>query len=175
MIKLLDLIEDKQIIGQGEQGTVYNFGPNKIKKVSNYLNGFTPGEIELYNIFNKHPDVFPHIYKLTKNYVIMDKIDSPGKTLMDVYNFLDDINIWRDDDFITNIYESVKNNNLKIFNQILQKAKELNRIDIYNTLNKCLEFCIRLNKLFKDKFIDIQLSNVGINNNKLKIFDLAND
>jgi hypothetical protein len=105
----------------------------------------------------------------------MDKIDSPGKTLMDVYNFLDDINIWRDDDFITNIYESVKNNNLKIFNQILQKAKELNRIDIYNTLNKCLEFCIRLNKLFKDKFIDIQLSNVGINNNKLKIFDLAND
>jgi len=117
--------------------------------------------------------MFPHIYKLTQDYVIMDKIDSPSKELMDVYNFLDDVDIWRDDDFLTNIYDEVKNNNLKIFQQSLQKAKELNRMDIYDTLKKCLNFCIELNKLFKNKFIDIQLSNVGIDDKgKIKIFDL---
>ena len=165
--------KSKEKIGSGEHGEVYNVGLNKIFKKSNKVNGFTLSEIENYNLFNQYPDLFPYIYKLTNDYIIMDKLDSPGRELMDVYNFLDDINIWRDDDFITNIYESVKNNDLKIFNQILQKSKELNKEDIYNTLKKCLEFCIKLNKLFKDKFIDIQLSNIGIDSeNKIKIFDL---
>jgi len=160
-------------IGSGEHGRVYNSRKNKIIKKSNSLKGFSQDELENYQLFNQHPDMFPHIYKLTQDYVIMDKIDSPSKELMDVYNFLDDVDIWRDDDFLTNIYDEVKNNNLKIFQQSLQKAKELNRMDIYDTLKKCLNFCIELNKLFKNKFIDIQLSNVGIDDKgKIKIFDL---
>lgn len=178
MIKLVNLLKElktypKKSIGGGEHGDAYLVGKDKIVKKSNKLNGFTPNEIENYNLFNQHPDLFPHIYKLTNNYVIMDKIDSPGKILMDVYNFLDSIDIWRDEDFITNIYDSLRFNDFKIFNQILQKAKELNRIDVYNTLKKCLDFCIKLNKIVKNKFIDIQISNIGVDNEgKIKIFDL---
>ena len=59
--------------------------------VSPNENFFDINEIENYQLFNQHPDLFPHIYKLTKDYVIMDKLNSPGKPLMDVYNFLDDV------------------------------------------------------------------------------------
>ena len=179
MIKLLNILNElkiypKEKIGSGEHGDVYNVGSNKIIKKSNILGGFTSDEIENYQLFNQYPDIFPHIYKLTKNYVIMDKVDSPGKILMDIYNFLDDINIWREEDFIKNIYYSIKNNNLEVFNQVLQKAKELNRIDVYNTLKKCLNFCIELNKLFKNKEIDLHLGNIGVDNTgKIKIFDVS--
>ena len=186
MIKLLDILKEiqiqpKKIIGQGEQGNVYNVGNNKIVKRSTYQDGFSSDEIETYNLFNQHPDIFPHIYKLTKNYVVMDKLNSPGKPLMDVYNFLDDIDPlsgdsmpWREEDFLNNIYKGLYNNNLEIFNLILQKAKKLNRMDIYNTLKKCLDFCIELKKIFKNKRIDVTLGNVGIDNDgKIKIFDAS--
>jgi hypothetical protein len=178
MIKLTNLLKElkiysKKSIGSGEQGEAYLVGKDKVVKKSNKANGFTPNEIENYNLFNQHPDLFPHVYKLTKDYVIMDKLNSSSKELMDVYNFLDDINIWRDEDYITQIYDSLRFNDFKIFNQILQKAKELNRMNVYNTLKKCLDFCIKLNKIFKNKFIDIQLSNIGVDNTgKIKIFDL---
>lgn len=163
----------KEKIGSGEHGETYNVGSNKIIKKSNKVNGFTSNEIENYNLFNQHPDLFPHVYKLTKDYVIMDKLDSPGKELMNVYNFLDDIDIWRGEDYITQIYDSLRFNDFKTFNQILQKSKELNRMDVYDTLKKCLDFCVKLNKIFKNKFIDIQLSNIGVDNaGKIKIFDL---
>ncbi len=184
--KLLNILKEiqiqpKKMIGQGEQGNVYNVGNNKIVKRSTYQDGFTPDEIEIYNLFNQHPNIFPHIYKLTKNYVIMDKLNSPGKSLGDVYNFLDNIDPlsgdsmpWREEDFLNNIYKDLYNNNLEIFNLILQKAKKLNRMDIYNTLKKCLDFCIELKKIFKNKRIDVTLGNVGIDNGgKIKIFDAS--
>ena len=174
-------IQPKKIIGHGEQGNVYNVGNNKIVKRSTYRDGFTPDEIEIYNLFNQHPDIFPHIYKLTKDYVVMDKVDSPGKPLGDVYNFLDDIDPlsggsmpWREEDFLQKIYRSLYNNNLEIFNSILQKAKKLNRMDIYDTLKKCLDFCIKLKELFQNKRIDVHLGNVGVDNDgKIKIFDAS--
>ena len=181
MIKLVDILREIQIqpkkrIGSGEHGNVYNVGKNKIVKNSTNSKGFSQDEIEIYNIFNQYPDIFPHIYKLTKDYVIMDKIDSPGKELMNVYNFLDDVDIWRDEDFLTNIYDEVRNNNLKITQQILQKVKELGKMDIYNTLKKCLDFCIELKELFQNKHIDVHLGNVGVDNNgKIKIFDASFD
>ena len=174
-------IQPKKIIGHGEQGNVYNVGSNKVVKRSTYRDGFTPDEIEIYNLFNQYPDIFPHIYKLTKNYVVMDKLDSPGKPLGDVYNFLDDIDPlsggsmpWREEDFLQKIYRSLYNNNLEIFNSILQKAKKLNRMDIYDTLKKCLDFCIKLKELFQNKRIDVHLGNVGVDNDgKIKIFDAS--
>jgi len=191
MIKLVDILKEIQIqpkkrIGSGEHGNVYNVGKNKIVKKSTNLKGFSQDEIEIYNLFNRHPDMFPHIYKLTKDYVIMDKLDSPGKELMDVYNFLDDVDPspenkwksmpWSEEDFLQNIYKSLHDNNLETFNQILQKAKESNRMDVYNTLKKCLDFCIKLKELFQNKRIDVHLGNVGIGNDgKIKIFDASFD
>jgi hypothetical protein len=191
MIKLVDILKEIQIqpkkrIGYGDQGNVYNVGKNKVVKKSTNLEGFSQDEIEIYNLFNQHPDIFPHIYKLTKDYVIMDKIDSPGKELMNVYDFLDDVDPspenkwksmpWREEDFLQNIYKSLYDNNLETFNQILQKAKESNRMDVYNTLKKCLDFCIKLKELFQNKRIDVHLGNVGIGNDgKIKIFDASFD
>jgi hypothetical protein len=179
MIKLIDILKEIQIrpkkrIGSGEHGNVYNVGKNKIVKNSTNPKGFSQDEIEIYSIFNQHLDIFPHIYKLAKDYVIMDRLDSPGKELMDIYNFLDNINIWRDEDFLTNIYDEVRSNNLKTTQQILQKVKELGKMDIYNTLKKCLYFCIELKKLFQNKRIDVHLGNVGVGNDgKIKIFDVS--
>ena len=151
MIKLVNLLKEIQTrpktrIGTGMEGDVYNVGKNKVVKKTGNLDGFTPKELKNYDLFNQHPDIFPHIYKLTKYYIIMDKLDSPGKPLMDVYNFLDDVDPlsgnsmdnmpWREEDFIEKIYESIKNNDLETINQILKKAKKLNRTEIYNKLKK---------------------------------------
>jgi hypothetical protein len=184
MIKLVDILREIQIqpkkrIGYGNQGNVYNIGKNKIIKKSTNPKGFSQDEIEIYTLFNQHPDVFPNIYKLTKDYVIMDKLDSPGKELMNVYDFLETTNLWREQDYLNNIYRMISNQNpddLEIFNQILQKAKESNRMDVYNTLKKCLDFCTRLKKVFGNKPIDIWLPNVGVDNSgKIKIFDASFD
>ena len=99
MIKLVDILKEiqtqpKKRIGHGNQGNVYNVGKNKIVKKSTNPKGFSQDEIEIYNLFNQHPDVFPHIYKLTKDYVIMDKLDQ--NPLGDVYNFLETTNMWRE-------------------------------------------------------------------------------
>jgi hypothetical protein len=188
MTKLINLLKEIQTrpktrIGTGMEGDVYNVGKNKVVKKTGNLDGFTPKELKNYNLFNQHPDIFPHIYKLTKHYVIMDKLDSPGKSIMDVYNFLDDIDPssrdsmdsmpWREEDFIEKIYESIKNNDFKTFNQILQKAKQLNRTDIYDTLKKCLDFCVKVNEIFKNTLIDMHMNNIGLDDKgQIKIFDL---
>jgi hypothetical protein len=182
MIKLVDILKEIQIqpkkrIGYGNQGNVYNIGKDKVVKKSANPEGFSQDEIETYNLFNQHSDVFPHIYKLTKDYVIMDKLDQ--KPLGDVYDFLETTNLWREEDYLINIYKMISNQNpddLETFNQILQKAKESNRMDVYNTLKKCLDFCTRLKKVFRNKPIDIWLPNVGVDNNgEIKIFDASFD
>ena len=182
MIKLVDILKEiqtqpKKRIGHGNQGNVYNVGKNKIVKKSTNPKGFSQDEIEIYNLFNQHPDVFPHIYKLTKDYVIMDKLDQ--KPLGDVYNFLETTDMWREEDYLINIYQMIStndSNDLEIFNQILQKTKELNKMDLHNTLKKCLDFCIKLKKIFKGKPIDVWLPNVGVDSDgKIKIFDASFD
>ena len=99
MIKLVDILKEiqtqpKKRIGHGNQGNVYNVGKNKIVKKSTNPKGFSQDEIEIYNLFNQHPDVFPHIYKLTKDYVIMDKLDQkPYCSIIITYSPLFDHNL----------------------------------------------------------------------------------
>jgi hypothetical protein len=90
MIKLTDLLKElniqpKPILGKGEQGTVYPLGKNRIIKKSNwYSDGMSKEELRDYELYNQHPDVFPHIYKITKHYVIMDKLDTSLKEFRDI-------------------------------------------------------------------------------------------
>jgi hypothetical protein len=176
MIKLIDLLKEiktyrKELVGDGEQGDVYPIGKDKV--VKKVFEDWDDEEIKTYKLFNQHPDLFPHVYKIAKDYVIMDRIDSPAKELTDAVEFLRG-NMWPYDG-IDGIYRSIKrNNNLKEFNQILQKAKELNKTDIYNTLKECFEFFTKLNKLFPNRYLDTNDGNTGIDrrDNKIKIFDL---
>ena len=80
MIKLINLLKElttqpKPELGSGEQGWVYPLGKNKVIKKSNRTDGITKQELRDYELFNQHPDVFPHIYKITKDYIITDKLD----------------------------------------------------------------------------------------------------
>jgi hypothetical protein len=188
MVKLIDLLREIQTrpktkIGSGMQGNVYNVGKDKVVKKTSNTDGFDKDEIWSFNLFNKHPEVFPHIYKLTKHYVIMDKLDSPGKPIMDAYKFLDDVNPlspkyldsmpWREEDIMEKTYKSVMKNDFTEFNKILEITKKLNRMDVHDTLKKCLDFCIKLHKVLSGKWIDIHMGNVGLDKNgEIKIFDL---
>jgi hypothetical protein len=176
MIKLIDLLNElktypKELVGAGEQGDVYPIGKDKVVKKA--YDDWEPEEIETYKLFNQHPDLFPHVYKIGKDYIIMDKIDSPAKELTDVSEFLQDQNINNIDD-VGDINTLIRLNKLEIFNQILQKAKESNKIEIHNTLKKGLEFFTKLNKLFPNMYIDTHSGNIGIDrrDGKIKIFDL---
>ena len=170
MIKLLDILKETYL-GGGEQGKVYTVGKDKIKKQSNFLDGFTQDELYFYNQFNKYPNIFPKIYELTKSYVIMDRLyDIPD--LNNVLNYLEQINIWRDEDPMTMIYYSLKNNDLSEINTLLNKAK--NNKTIYNSLLKYIKFTQNILDAFPNKSIDFQTSNVGVDSNgDLKIFDLV--
>ena len=187
MIKLVDLLKEiqtrpKPIMGSGMQGNVYNVGKDKVVKYSSNTDGFDKEEIQNYSLFNKHPEIFPHIYKLDKHYVIMDKLDFLEE-IYDAYNFLDDVNPlspkyldsmpWREEDIMEKIYKSVMKNDFTEFNEILELTKKLDRMDVYNTLKKCLDFCIKLHKILSGKWMDIHMGNVGLDKNgNIKIFDL---
>jgi hypothetical protein len=182
MIKLIDILNEiktypKELVGSGDSGDVYPVGNDKV--VKKVYADWEPENIKMYELFNQYPDLFPHVYKIGKDYVIMDKIDSSAKELTDAAEFLRN-NGWQYDG-IGDIYTLIRYNELEIFNQILQKAKKLNKIEIYNTLKKCLEFFTELNKLFLNKLhkvldgsIDTNDGNFGIDrrDGKIKIFDL---
>ena len=217
MIKLVDLLKEIQTrpkpeLGRGEQGSVYPLGKDKVVKQTNFTDGITKNELEDYKTFNQHPDIFPHVYKLTSHYVITDKLDTSLKEFKDpkfwlflcengwwdkepesqwweydsktgLYNWTDRYKPYIDYDDIkivedpfTKTFKCVVNNNLKPFNYVLQKAKEQGEIQYVNTLKEILDFCTKINKVFKGEWRDVHIGNIGRDkNNKLKIFDVTSD
>jgi hypothetical protein len=219
MIKLINLLKElttrpKPELGRGEQGTVYPLGKNKIIKKSNwYDDGMSKQELRDYKIFNQHPDVFPHIYKITKHYVIMDKLNTSLEEFKDInlrkfiakngwwesenppahgwtFNsktglydykyedeepYIDDEDVIYNDPF-TQVYRDLRDNNLRAFNHVFQKAKEQGETKIYNALKEALDLCVRINKAFKGQFKDVHMNNIGRDSSgKLKIFDVTLD
>ena len=79
MIKLVDLLNemyDKDLIGpdygEGGQHKIYLYDKDKIIK----FNYDGEGEIgDNLKIFTKHPDVFPKVYDIGYDYVILEKLD----------------------------------------------------------------------------------------------------
>ena len=170
MIKLVNILKEI-VIGSGEQGIVHSIGKDKIIKKSHSDSGFSGEDMFFYEKFNKHPNIFPKIYQLTKKYVIMERLD-PNINQGKVLDFLESIGMWVDDDPLTQIYNSVKKDNFKELNIIFSKCPK----EIYDILTNWLNFCKKINNMFPQKSLDVQISNVGTDkNNNLKIFDLALD
>lgn len=86
MIKLFDLLKkqiqkslneeyDKNLVGdeyaEGGQHKIYTYGEDKVIKFGHY------GENLGYNvqIFTKYPEIFPKVYDIGDDYVILDKLD----------------------------------------------------------------------------------------------------
>ena len=80
MIKLLSILKEitfKEPIGQGSEHIIYPYSkdPNKVIKT------FDPDEKESINkdqitTFQKHPDIFPIVYKVTDKYAILEKLNT---------------------------------------------------------------------------------------------------
>jgi hypothetical protein len=78
MIKLVDLLKemyDKNLIGsewgEGGQHIVYEYGPDKVIKF-NHERGKLGYNVK---IFTEHPDVFPKVYDMGEDYIILEKLD----------------------------------------------------------------------------------------------------
>ena len=82
MIKLSDIlkeinIQQKDQLGSGQRSSVYpyNKDPEKIiKTVSDYEDD-NEFDLEQIKIFQKHPDIFPLVYKVTDKYAILEKLN----------------------------------------------------------------------------------------------------
>lgn len=62
-------------VGNGAYGIIFNYPGNKIEKIS-FL-GFTPNEYKFYNYLKNNPtSIFPKIYDLEKDQVIMEKLNT---------------------------------------------------------------------------------------------------
>ena len=215
MIKLVDLLKELNIqskieLGAGMNGWAYPLGKDKV--VKKFANPITQEEIEDYELFNQHPDIFPHVYKVTEKWVVMDKLDTTLKGFRDTvprfmqengwiqdahynpklylehgwkYDSKTGLSSWVgdgkpdiDDEFLEDavykVFDSVRRNDFKPINSILQKAKEQGKTDIYNTIKEILDFSIKLNKVFKGQIKDIHKENIGRGSDgKLKVFDTA--
>jgi len=172
-------IKHKDPIGDGEQGIIYNVGKDRVVKKSRYEDGFTDDEIEKYKLFNKYPNNFPHVYKLSDTYIVMEKLDL---NFTDAINFYEEeyemeseeTDRWRyDDNWANYIYDNIHHNKLNSIKNLLKQSKQ-NNINAYNTYLKTIKLAKILNKIFKNEYIDFHSGNLGLDKNgNLKIFDLS--
>lgn len=189
LIKILRELKttNKPIFGSGMSGAnVYNVGKDKVVKYRD--GGLSPDDLRFYKLFNKYPDVFPHVYKLTKDYVVMDKLKE-DKELFELYKYFADKVEWDKDklkdiewgeleDPLTAAYYAVRNkgNYRNEFEIIKKYLKSNGEIGYYNTLIKCYKFCDKVNSIMNGEFIDMHMGNVGLDSqNNLKIFDISVD
>ena len=75
MIKLINILKEiifKTPIGQGSEHIIYPYSkdPNKVIKTSSQ--SVNKNQI---TIFQKHPDIFPIVYKITDKYAVLEKLD----------------------------------------------------------------------------------------------------
>ena len=181
-MKLTDIlkeikIKNKNILGQGYHGEVFNFekDPTKIIKKPLGNNKFSEDELKFYKEFNQHPNLFPHIYKITPTYVVMDKLNPINWE--GLLNFLEIINMWREEDPLNKIWDIVTHNeDPKELNNIIEYCKQNNELKHLQTINKYIKFAEEIYNFFKNKNIDFHSGNIGEDvKGNLKIFDLSLD
>jgi hypothetical protein len=114
MIKLKTLLDELQVKaksslanGQNQAVMPFKLDPSKVIKVplKNTI------DLDMYEIMSKHPDIFPKVYKITPQYVIIEKVNS--KVAYDqitwLYNQFE--NFWiESDNPISNDFESAMEN-----------------------------------------------------------------
>ena len=197
MIKLLSILKEitfKEPIGQGSEHIIYPYSkdPNKVIKT------FDPDERESINkdqitTFQKHPDIFPIVYKVTDKYAILEKlntkkvIDELEKLEVEFFNLkwksnkkrkysilLDDL--MEDDnlegiDFIGKLYyliQKTPSSSLK---------KELDTLSSFTQnpklLKKWIDFLIKLSSIMGQTELDMHAEQFGYNSEEnLKLLDI---
>jgi hypothetical protein len=185
MIKLLDIlnelnIQPKDQLGSGQSSSTYpyNKDPEKIIKTVSDYDDNNKFDLEQIKIFQKHPDIFPLIYKVTDKYAVLEKLNinkaynemlSWGKQVKKTNNilsyFMQDEE-YEYDDYAGILYYFLKQNSENELESLYSKIKDGDKLKAWVSL---IKKAINLN-LKSD--LDIHGEQFGYNNNnKLKLLD----
>jgi hypothetical protein len=174
--KVLTEITFKTPIGQGSEHIIYPHSkdPNKVIKTSSQ--SVNKNQI---TTFQKHPDIFPIVYKITDKYAVLEKLDvnqvitELEKLEVEFFNLkwhsdkkrkysilLDDLMENNDDnyDFIGLLYYLLQNNPSSLKSELntlysLTQNPEL--------LKKWIDFLLQIISIFGKKDLDIHAEQFG--------------
>jgi hypothetical protein len=212
MIKLLDILKELEIpslpgieeeldelnikqktkLGSGDsaEGETYDFklSPDKVIKKYTLTNPKT--KYAQYELMKKYPEFFVKVYKVTPNYVIMEKVKVPVTDLKELQNFINNdlnINFIRGNpenndyayDVVDAIYNELKTKKNDIFMSILDKTKQKGKFNFYNLLVKIYNFLLKLRAKVPQLnryWLDVHRGNIGEDKQgNLKLFDIMYD
>lgn len=145
-------------ISNGAYGIVFEYPGNRIEKIS-FL-GFTPNEYKFYNYIKRYPvPIFPKIYDLEKDQVIMEKLNTATPKISECGEYIKKYIIKKD---------TSKGYRNRYPNWELME-KELGRSHWFYKFIQDIE--IGLNKIFGMKTIgDIRHENIGERNDGTLVF-----
>ena len=196
MIKLLDILNEINIrqktqLGSGDnvEGEVYPFELSPDKVIKKYTQTNPETKYAQYELMKKYPKFFVKVFKITPQYVVLEKVKTPVPGLKELQSYLNnelDIKFVKGQglqnvyatDLVMGIFDEISSGNLSFFNSILKRVKEAGKTDYYNLLAKLYIFFRDFKKevpegFMNDQFLDIHSNNIGINpQGKLKLFDI---
>jgi hypothetical protein len=197
MIKLIDILKEitfKTPIGQGSEHIIYPHSkdPNKVIKT------FDPDETESINknqitTFQKHPNIFPIVYKVTDKYAVLEKLNTEKaineleKLQTEFFNLK-----WRSEKkrkYSILLDDLMENNNLEgldfigLLYHLFQNTpssslkKELNTllslISSPDLLKKWIDFLIKVSSIMGETKLDIHTEQFGYDSEgNIKLLDI---
>lgn len=197
MIKLIDLLNEINIrqktqLGSGDnvEGEIYpsELSPDKVIKKYTQTNPET--KYAQYELMKKYPKFFVEVFKVTPQYVVLEKVKTPIPGLKELQSYINNelgIKFVRGGKILQNVYandlvmglfDELSSGNLIFFNSILKQVKEAGKTDYYNLLTKLYTFFKNFKKevpegFMDNQYLDIHSDNIGIDKQgKLKLFDI---
>lgn len=197
MIKLIDLLNEINIrqktqLGSGDnvEGEIYpsELSPDKVIKKYTQINPET--KYAQYELMKKYPKFFVKVFKVTPQYVVLEKVKTPIPGLKELQSYINNelgIKFVRGGEILQNVYandlvmglfDELSSGNLIFFNSILKQVKEAGKTDYYNLLTKLYTFFKNFKKevpegFTDNQYLDIHSDNIGIDKQgKLKLFDI---
>ena len=197
MIKLIDILKEitfKTPIGQGSEHIIYPYSkdPNKVIKT------FDPDETESINknqitTFQKHPDIFPIVYKVTDKYSVLEKLNTEKaineleKLQTEFFNLkwrsekkrkysilLDDLmenNNLEGLDFIGLLYHLFQNTSSSSLKKELNTLLSLTQNP--DLLKKWIDFLIKVSSIMSKTKLDIHTEQFGYDpKGNIKLLDI---
>jgi len=197
MIKLSDILKEINIrqktqLGSGDnvEGEVYPFELSPDKVIKKYTQTNPEIKYAQYELMKKYPKFFVEVFKVTPQYVVLEKVKTPIPGLKELQRYINNelgIKFVRGGEVLQNVYANdlviglfneLSSGNLSFFNFILKQVKEAGKTDYYNLLTKLYIFLKNFKKevpegFMDDQYLDIHSDNIGINKQgKLKLFDI---
>jgi hypothetical protein len=194
MIKLVDILKEivsKEPKAFGSRHIIYpsQIHPDKIIKTAKTNPEYGGDEyntldLDSIELFQKHPDIFPIVYKVTDKYIVLEKLDDikPSDELENLYNqviksntefseYITDKFTGYDrgsDEFSTDIYEYITEEDKlpSDFNEVYSKIKD------GELLKKYVSFIFKVIQLFS-QHLDIHNEQFGYDSKgNLKLLDI---